>query len=223
MRAFTRIAIALMWIGSVTAPYAFGQTFEMAPEASRAASAGLEQARRVVEASGQPGLLGLESTRELGQVELAEPIAVSTLSFNALLDYEPDAELAKYYEGPARAVVPVQVDGRVRSWISVARDGDRWQTTGFGDGASAQLVDRIVRQTRDRVVGVVHAPAFNLYLVEVEADRGLMLVPTGPSSVAGLAPGEPVEIRAAMARLAEHARKVEAEYGDQIRSRKIVE
>ena len=151
MKTLTRIAVALVCVGSVFVPFAVAQTADMTSEITRAASASLDQVRRAVEEQDQPGLLGLDSTRELDQIELGTPVAVDTLSYNALLGYRPDKELSAYFEGPDRAVVPVKVGGRVRSWVSLSHDGERWQTTGFGERTDAVSADEVGREIFDLV------------------------------------------------------------------------
>ena len=73
------------------------------------------------------------------------------------------------------------------------------------------------------MAGLVHAPAFNLYLVSISGEEGTAFVPVGPSAVSGMTPGKPIELEEALATLAEHARKVEAEFGEAIRDRRVVD
>jgi len=223
MKRSTRIAVTLMCMVAISATPAVAQQAEIAPEMNRAASAGLDQALRVIAESNNPGLLGLESTREADSARLGAPVAVATLSFDALLAYQPETPLEKYLAGPARSVVPVEVDGEVRAWVSLESDGARWKMTGFGESANARAVDKAVRSARGRQVGLLHAPAFNLWLVSITGDGGTEFVPVGPATIAEMKPGEAVRAEEALTRLAEHARNIEAEYGEEIRARRVVD
>jgi len=223
MNGFTRVAVTLVCTGAVCTTLAVGQEVEMTSEMKQAAASGLDQARRVITDSNNPGLLGLTSTREVDSARLGAAIMVHTLSYDALLDYSPDTPLDKYFEGPPRSVVPVEVNNEVRSWVTLERGADAWRMTGFGESANAMAVDKVVRAAAERDVSLIHAPAFNLYMVRVAGDRGTEVVPVGPNTVAEMAPGKPIEVKQAMSRLADHARKVEAEYGEEIRARRIVD
>jgi hypothetical protein len=223
MYGFTRIAVTLVCMGAVCTALAVGQEVQMTSEMKQAAASGLDQARSVIAQSDNPGLLGLTSTREIDSARLGAAIMVHTLSYDALLDYRADTPLDSYFSGPTRSVVPVEVDGEVRSWVTLERTDNDWRMTGFGESANAMAVDKVVRAAGERDASLIHAPAFNLYMVRIAGDRGTEVVPVGPNTVAELAAGKPIEIKEAMSRLADHARKVEAEYGEEIRARRVVD
>ncbi|MDH3805444.1 MAG: hypothetical protein OEU90_08230 [Gammaproteobacteria bacterium] len=195
----------------------------MSPELDKAASAALESTLRVVQDSNNPSLLGLRSMEETDSVRLGDPLYVDTLSFDMLVEYQPEAELEQLFAGPGRAVVAVEVNGEVRSWISFVEEDDQWKLTGFGESATAMSVDRAADIVREQEARLVHVPAFNTYLVRFADDDGVRLIPVGPTPIAEMKPNEVLRADEALERLAEHARKIDAEYGDEIRARRVVD
>ena len=150
MRHRACMIVTLLCMIAVSATGLLAQEAEMPPEMKKAASAGLEDARRVVAQSNNPALLGLESARDADRARLGTPVAVSTLSFDALLDHRPDTPLESYLAGPARAVVPVLVDGEVRAWLTLRRDEERWRMTASSLQRSAGSPASTARAVRSR-------------------------------------------------------------------------
>ena len=147
---------------------------------------------------------------------------VRTLSYDALLEHKAGAKLDTIVSGPNRVVVPVTVDEDTRSWINVVDSGEGWTVRGFGDSANARMTAEVTRPLADKRLEILHAPAFNLYAVGITEGDQILFVPIGPSTVPDLEPGTPIRVDDLVAKLANYARQLDAEYGDQIRARRIV-
>jgi hypothetical protein len=226
MKSSIHLVTAFACVALISGTPAAAQEARMTPEINKAASAGLEQALRVIQESNNPSLLGLRSTDEAESARLGVPMYVGTLSFDKLTEYQPEARFEDFLAGPTRSVVPVEVNGEVRAWISLVQEGQQWQLTGFGENTTATSVDqavRAVRAVREREVRLIHVPAFNLHLVSFVGEEGARLIPVGPTTIAEMKSGVALPADEVLKRLAEHARRTDAEYGDQIRARRVVD
>lgn len=223
MKTSIHLFFALTCVILAAGTPAAAQQVAVEPELGKAASVALESTLRVVQDSNNPSLLGLRSMEETDSVGLGDPLYVDTLGFDMLLEYQPEAGLEKFVAGPARAVVPVEVNGEVRSWINFVEEDGQWKLTGFGESMTAMSVDQATGIAREQEARLVHVPAFNIHLVKFTDDDGVKLIPVGPTQFAEMKPNEVLPADEVLARLAEQARKIEAEYGDEIRARRVVD
>jgi len=214
----------IMIAGLIALPFvpASAQEARISREVTKLAAQGLEQALIMVERAADPGLLGFDSKDELPRAQLGTPISVRTLGYDALLAHQPGARLDTLVSGPDRIVVPVTVDEETRSWINVVDSGQGWTVSGFGDTKNAQMTAKLTRPLADKRPEILHAPAFNLYAVGFTEGDQMLFVPIGPSTVPDLEPETPIPVDELLAKLANYARELDAEYGDQIRARRIV-
>jgi len=186
------------------------------------AEASLEQA---LELAGEPlfqRALGVSREDDISDAALQTPIRIRTIGYDALLDHEAEMNIEAFDEGPSRVVVPIAVGEETRSWIDVVETTDGWSVVGFGDRMRARQTMAMVRKHPASRPQMIFAPAFQLYALQVTEGDQELVVPIGPSTVPGLIPDTPIPADQFLTTLMDYARELDAEYGEEIRNKRLV-
>jgi hypothetical protein len=209
---------AWLTVSSLTAQ----QSTAVPREVIKLAEARLEQA---LEVAGEPlhqRSMGMSSDDDISDATLQAPIRIRTIGYDALLDQQAEMKIDAFERGPSRVVVPIAVGDETRSWVDVVETTDGWSVAGFGDRVRARQATDTVRKHSEIHPEMIHAPAFQLYALQVTVGDQEHVVPIGPSTVPGLVPNIPIPAEQFLTTLAEYARQLDAEYGEQIRDKRLV-
>ncbi|MGC4001245.1 MAG: hypothetical protein QM767_28805 [Anaeromyxobacter sp.] len=167
--------------------------------ATRAASEGLSTLRALLQQAKNFREMGFESQAELDRATLGQPLGTSRVRLDELSAFQAGGDPMKLLHDAREALYPVEVDGKVRSSVTVAATEKGWTARAFGAPNRTQLVT----QARARAAEVAAVPPTGTALVEVPAmklvfigflkDGALWLAPVLDNPSFGFKANEPVK------------------------------
>lgn len=130
-------------------------------------------------------LAGFASKEEVAAATAGDALGIFVVRLDELKNFAPGTDPHKLLHPVSRVMVPVTVNGQVRSSVEMEKDAaGRWEAVSFGRPATAQIYSRVrtARALKARVQPadcfVVQIPALNLrFLGHHDARRTLVLVP----------------------------------------------
>ncbi len=231
MRALRNVSIALLMLALSVAqpPAAASEEPAEVPEVAGAAALGaLEDSLTLVRRSKNYELMGLGSRAEISQANLGAPLRVHEWGYDKLVAYRKGDD-TDVTAGPEQLLYPVTVGGEVRSSITLARDGDDWRLTTYGDAGRTLEIEKtrlgaaqVAGAGGDATYSLVSVPAFNLYFVATTRGGRTTLSPVEASVPADLELAGEIEEGELVERLSAYAKAFDAEYGEDIRKRQLV-
>ena len=85
--------------------------------------------------------MGLRSEAESRQAVLGAPIVLQEIGYDKLVAYQPGHPPQSVFAGPDQVLFPVMVGQRARSLITMARGGEGWRMTSYGDPDRAAAIE----------------------------------------------------------------------------------
>lgn len=148
-----------------------------------AAKGALPALVRLVDENNYKGL-GFSSVDEVKRATIGDPLPVSMVRQDELARFVPGTDPMSLVHQTPRTLVPVLVDGQVRSSIFVHATGREGAVTvaGFGESALIQSLEKARResmaQTKRPAASyfAVHVPVVTMYLVGYREQNRLMLI-----------------------------------------------
>ncbi len=233
----------LSWLTVIASGLAIGVPFAFPSEADAqvptarmklqrsAASSALTGIVATVRSSKNYGLLGLRSKEESEQVELGDSMRVREIGYDRLVAFKKGDKPERVFTETDQVIFYVRVKGQTRASMTFVHDGKDWRLTTYGDAGRTQAVEKTraavggrlgASKMSDVSFSLVSVPAFNLYFLSFGKDgRGQMTLisPYAPPELK--LEGDMTETEV-MERLSAYAKAFEAEYGAEIRKRKLV-
>jgi hypothetical protein len=173
MQITSLVAVVLLLVAAGCSPSA--QTSAAppaAPQAQDAARNGIATLKQLVTDQNYRDM-GFDSRDEAGRAEAAESWPMFIVGLDQLKRYQPNSDVNALLTPSADAIVPVTVNGQVKSSITLTRAAGGYTASGFGN---APIVKEL---SKYRVPGsfVVRVPALGAYFVGNRVDGRLMLTP----------------------------------------------
>lgn len=178
-----------------------------AVSASQVASQkGLTQLRQLAE-GGSAVMLGFFSAQEAASATLGTPRAVMNLRLDQLRTFRPgDSVEALLSATSPQVLYPVLVGERVRSSITVTRDGDQWSAGSFG----LSPLGKLWVQSGGASFGgayVVHVPALSVFFAASGRGQDMTLTPLEDYPMYGLKKGATLSAEQALLPLVDAAQR----------------
>lgn len=127
--------------------------------------------------------MGFAAPADVEKGALGSPIREFFVRLDALREYSGEKPAAELLNGGDEFIVPVLVDGTVRSSITVRRGKEGWQAVSFGAPSFTSLVIRQRQRLMERVrlmagsIFLVRAPALNVSFLGYNQDGRLLFSP----------------------------------------------
>lgn len=183
-------------------------------EAARKALESLPQL--ITEANYQS--MGFSSLDEVKSAQLGAAVPRRTVSYDALLSMQPGATLSSLFTKDEQFVYPLKVGGAVKSTVSVSKRGEDWQISAIGDSFLAGMLS----STTGENLELISIPGLNLDFTAIRQGEDWILIPAQDNPKLNLAKGREVNASAALPAISQYAKEFDKQYGEQIRSRKLV-
>jgi len=125
--------------------------------------------------------MGFESTDEMANAKLSEPLSVFMVELQDLRAYSPGSDPNKLLKPIDKVIYPVSANDQVRSSIVLQKSKEGWKASDFGGANFARLITR-ARDESAKATNlapaayfVVQAPALNASFLGYRQDDKLML------------------------------------------------
>jgi hypothetical protein len=173
-----------------------------------AVSQGLATMRELA-GTAMAGAIGFSGPDEVARAQPAPAFPVYFVSLNALKTYQAGTPSASLFRELPDSVVPLVVDGQVKSSMTITRSDRGFTATAFGDSARARLA--VEARTRGAGDFIVRVPALGFEFIGRRADGQIMLTAMSADPRLRVAQGQAVPAEAVLQLLVPLAR---AEKGD---------
>ncbi len=151
--------------------------------------------------------MGFESPDEPERATLGRALAEHMVRLDRLREYT-GGPIEELLTDTGRVKYLVEVDGEVRSSLTVGNRGENWQAESFGGANYAELVAAAARGMDDSADAFeLRVPALNVTFLATRRDGGLVLVPIVDDAGYGFTAGEPIPAQEALSALVEAARE----------------
>jgi hypothetical protein len=150
----TLLISALLISTSTAAPQMSGTD---ANEQARAAETAVRALRtqalnqmRQIAATGRYQLMGMKTSTEADRAVAGDPIAVFWLDIKGIPKAIADPTHPSLLAGVGRVMVPILVDGTLRSGIIFERNGESWKPLIFGEKALSPVIHQAASVTKSK-------------------------------------------------------------------------
>lgn len=125
--------------------------------------------------------MGFESAAEVKSATIGDPLPVFMVQLDELRAYKKGADPNRLLKALDKAIIPVAVNGQVRSSITVEKSKGEWKGMSFGAPnltralAKVQMESAAASHVPTDAYFVVHIAALNAYYLGHRANNKLML------------------------------------------------
>lgn len=174
--------------------------------------------------------MGLRSEAESRQAVLGAPIALQEIGYDKLVAYQPGNPPQSVFAGPDQALFPVMVGKSARSLITMARSGEGWRMTAYGDSDRASAIEaakaalqkeKTVSSSQTPSYSVISVPSFQFDLVAATLGPKTYLSALNPPVAAEFGLPALAEFPEVVSKLSAYAKAFDAKYGEQIRQKQL--
>jgi alkanesulfonate monooxygenase SsuD/methylene tetrahydromethanopterin reductase-like flavin-dependent oxidoreductase (luciferase family) len=174
--------------------------------------------------------MGLRSEAESRQAVLGAPIALQEIGYDKLVAYQPGNPPQSVFAGPDQVLFPVMVGKSARSLITMARSGEGWRMTSYGDPDRAAAIEAVkaalqkekaASSSQAPSFSVVSVPSFQFDLVAATLGPKTYLSALSPAVAAEFGLPATAEFAEVVSKLSAYAKAFDAKYGDQIRQKRL--
>lgn len=157
-------------------------------------------------------VMGFDSPEEVGRATLGSPLPNYMIRLDDLQKQSPQGDPVQLLRPLREALFPVEVDGRVKSSITVAARDQNWEATSFGAPNRILAVTaargRLAREQglSNATIAQIDIPALHVVFVGAVSNNILLLVPVVDYPQFGLTKGTVVRASEILPRLVEAAR-----------------
>lgn len=151
--------------------------------------------------------MGFQSPDEVERATLGRTLAERMVRLDRLREYA-GGPVEELLTDTGRVKYLVEVNGEVRSSLTVGNRGDSWHAESFGGANYAELVAAAALRMDDSAdLFELRVPALNVTFLATRRDGGLVLVPIVDDAGYGFTAGEPIPAEEALSALVEAARE----------------
>jgi hypothetical protein len=174
--------------------------------------------------------MGLRSEAESRQAVLGAPIVLQEIGYDKLVAYQAGNPPQSVFAGPEQALFPVMVGKRARSLITMARSGEGWRMTSYGDADRAAAIEaakaalqkeKAASASQAPSFSVVSVPSFQFDLVAATLGPKTYLAALSPAFAAEFGLTPLAEFPEVVSKLSAYAKAFDAKYGEQIRQKRL--
>jgi hypothetical protein len=213
------------------APFISAQEMPPVPESAvTAAKLAFEKAMDVSRRTATFDVLGMRSEADSRAAVLGTPIRMLEIGYDQLVAYQPAAPVGSVFVALEQVVFPIRVHQRTRSLLILAKRGNEWQMTSYGDSDRAIAIEAAQNSLSKQKGGVagpasafslLTVPAFQLDMVALKLAQETHVAPLNPIMAAEYGIEGVPELSQAVSRLSTYAKSFDAAYGEQIRQRRL--
>jgi len=172
--------------------------------------------RLITEANYQS--MNFSSLDEVKSTQLGAAVPRHTISYDALLSMQPGATFSSLFTKDEQFVYPLKVGDAIKSTVSVSKRGEDWQISAIGDSFLAGMLS----STTGENLELIAIPGLSLDFGAIRQGEDWTLIPAQDYSQLHLTKGTAVKASAALPSISQYAKEFDKQYGEQIRSRKLV-
>lgn len=219
------------FVVAVTIAFAVAQEVPRVPEAAlKSAQQAFQLALGTTQKTQTFEAMGLRSEAESRQAVLGTPIALQEIGYDKLVAYQPGSPPQSVFAGPDQVLFPVMVGKSARSLITMAKSGEGWRMTSYGDPDRAAAIgaakaalqkEKAVGSSQASSFSVVSVPAFQFDLVAATLGPKTYLSALSPTVAAEFGLSALSEFTEVVSKLSAYAKTFDAKYGEQIRQKQL--
>jgi hypothetical protein len=223
--------VVAAFVLALAAMSAAAQEIPRIPEAAlKSAQDAFQMALATTQKTGTFEAMGLRSDAESRQAAMGAPIILQEVGYDKLVAYQPGNPPQSVFAGPEQLLFPVMVGKSARALITMAKSGEAWRMTSYGDPDRAMAIEaaRAALQ-KEKASGaspappsrIVSVPAFQFDLVAAVLGSKTYLSALSPTVAAEFGLPPIAELPEVVNKLSVYAKDFDAKYGEQIRQRKL--
>lgn len=164
--------------------------------------------------------IGLQSVDEARDAALGKPIARKVIGYNNLVDAKADTPIAQLFTSEEVVIYPVVVKDAMRSSVSIAKAGERWQIASVADGYWGALLSATPELASRQDVQLISIPGLNLEFFGLTGTEEVAAAQDYPELE--FKRGQPVDSKRFVQVTVAYAKEFDKQHGEEIRKRRVV-